>query len=297
MTSRRDFVLALGASALAPSIACAKTRSADARAAGAAASTVTAKAGARALSAVGVQLYMLRAQMRENPEATLARIGELEYGEIEWWGSWGRTPAQLRALLDQHRLRSPSGHVGLAQLLPDRLPDMLEAAGTMGQQSLIVASTQPEQRRTTDDWKRIAGMLNTAGASAASVGVRTGYHNHDYEFQRFGDRTGFEILIAETDARYVDIELDCYWAFKAGHDPLALLRAHPDRIRYLHVKDSAGAPTHEQRDVGDGVMEWKPLLEYALSQKVTSIFVEHDGPKDPWATARNSRAYLASLGY
>lgn len=283
MTSRRDFLLALGASALVPSIACAGSpddHSQDTR-----------------LDGVGLQLYMLRAQMRADPEGTLARIAELGYREIEWWGAWQRTPAQLRALLDQLRLTSPAAHIDPRDLATDRLGALLDVAATMGHKSLLVAWTPPEQRRTADDWKRVAAMLNAAGAKAAAVGVRTGYHNHDFEFARFGGKSAFEILIAETDPALVDIELDCFWALKAGFQPLTLLRAHADRIKFLHLKDSSGPPAHAQRDIGSGVIAWKPLLDFALSQRVTNVFVERDDPEDPWASAKAGREFLKTLGY
>lgn len=282
MTSRRDFLLALGATALTPALS---------RAAGA------VPAPRAALAGVGVQLYMLRAAMRTDPEGTLARIAELGYSEIEWWGNWQRTPAQLRATLDAHRLRAPAAHIDPRDLQKERLPALLETAATMGHRSVIVAWTAPEMRKTADDWKRVAAQLNEAGAAASAAGVRTGYHNHDFEFQRFGDRTGFELLVAETDPRYVDIELDCFWALKAGYAPMVLLREHRDRIAYLHLKDSSGPPGHAQRDIGSGVIDWKPLLAYAVGQRVSSVFVEQDDPADAWAAARAGREHLRALGY
>jgi sugar phosphate isomerase/epimerase len=289
MTTRRDFLLAVGASALVPSLSSAMG--------GARPRDEAHAAGRLPLAGVGVQLYMLRAQMRTDPEGTLARIARLGYSEIEWWGNWGRTPAQLRAMLDANKLSSPAAHIDPKDLVRDRLPALLEAATTIGHKSLLVAWTPPEQRRTADDWKRVAETLNVAGASAAAAGIRTGYHNHDFEFQRFGDRSGFEILLQETDANLVDIELDCFWAFKAGFQPLALLNAHQDRIKYLHLKDSGGEPDHQQRDIGAGVIQWKPILDTGLANRVTNVFVEQDDPVDPWASAVAGRAYMRTLGY
>jgi sugar phosphate isomerase/epimerase len=292
MTTRRDFLFALGASALVPSLASAtgcgvprdETDSTD-------------STGALPLAGVGVQLYMLRAQMKADPEGTLARIAELGYNEIEWWGSWGRTPAQLRAVLDANKLTSPAAHIDPKDLAKENLPALLDTAATMGHKSVLVAWTPPDQRRSADDWKRVAETLNVAGASAAAAGVRTGYHNHDFEFERFGSRSGFEILLEETDANLVDIELDCFWAFKAGFEPLALLNAHKDRIKFLHLKDSSARPEHAQRDIGAGVIQWKPILATGLANRVTNVFVEQDDPADPWASAAAGRAYLRTLGY
>jgi sugar phosphate isomerase/epimerase len=294
MNTRRDFLLALGAGAMLPALArAARTPGGP----GHEASALPDDRARNPLRTVGIQLYMLRAAMRADPEATVARIATLGYGQIEWWGSWGRTPAQLRAMLDADGLTAPSAHIDPHDLEPERLPALLDAAATMGHKTVLVAWTAPEQRKTADDWKRLGALLTSAGTEAARVGIRAGYHNHDFEFVRFGDRTALEILLAESDPRVVDLELDCYWAFRAGLDPHALLERHADRITMLHLKDASSAPSHEQVDLGTGVIPWRPLLATAARQRVTNVYVEMDDPADAWASARVGREYLRTIGY
>jgi sugar phosphate isomerase/epimerase len=255
-----------------------------------------AHAPRRALDGIGVQLYLLRAEMRRDPEATIARIATLGFSDVEWWGNWQRTPAQLRGLLDAHGLKSTAAHIDPADLAPERLSALLERAQTMGHETLIVAWTPPTQR-TREGWMQLARRLTDAGRAGAHVGIRTGYHNHDFEFSDLGGRTAWEILVGETDPAFVTLELDCFWAFKAGLDPLAMIERHAGRITHLHLKDSSGAPEHGQRDVGAGVIDWKPLLELAVARGVKHAYVEHDEPADAWASASAGRAYLRSLGY
>lgn len=296
MSTRRDFLLATGAFALGPGLATRMTQAFDPAAPPAPRPSADAAAGTAALQGVGVQLYMLRNQMRQDPERTLARIAELGFTEIEWWGEWGRTPAQLRAALQANGLRAPSAHYGLDALQPDRIGRTLETAAAMGHGTLIVASTNAAENGTLDAWKRTAGIISDAGRAGRSAGIRTSYHNHDYEFQPLAGSDRVEIFLAETDAAVVDFELDCYWAFKAGKDPVALLRRHASRITMLHLKDSAGGPAHEQRDVGAGVMDWRAILTAARAGRVTNVYVEHDNPADAWATAAAGRAHLRTLG-
>lgn len=280
MSSRREVLRALGVAGLAMALPRAL------RGAGT----------ADRLEGVGVQLYTLRNEMRRDPEGTLARIAELGFSEIEWWGEYGRTPAQLRALLDRHSLRAPAWHLAPELLAADRLDATLRTATTMGHKHLIVAWLPPAQR-TSDGFKRIGEVLSTAGRRLASEGIRTGYHNHDFEFARVGNETVWDVLLANTDASVVDLELDCYWAFKAGHDPVTMLQRYRDRITHLHIKDSAGAPEHRQVDVGAGVIDWKRVLEVGTAGRVRHVFVEHDEPADAWATVAAGRAHLKALGY
>lgn len=276
MTSRRDVLMALASAGLG--------------------AVLPRELRADPLKGVGIQLYTLRDEMRRDPPRTLERIGRIGYSEIEWWGEFGRTPAQLRALLDANGLSSPSWHLDPRALEPRQLGSTLDTAATMGHKHLIVAWL-PQAQRTPDGFKRMADLLSAAGERAASVGVRTAYHNHDFEFERAGESTLWDILVGHSDARYVDLELDCYWAFKAGQEPIALLRRLSDRITHLHLKDSTASPQFAQRDLGEGVIDWRTLLRVATAGKVKHVFVEHDSPADPWVTAEVGRRYLRSLGY
>lgn len=280
MTTRRDLLLGLGAAALSTAL----PRPSSA--------AVPRRHGLM----VGVQLYTLRAEMRRDPEGTLTRIAQLGFADVEWWGNFGRSPAQLRALLDGHRLRTTAAHIDPADLAPDRLGALLETAQAMGHEQLIVAWTPPAER-TVDGWKRLAARLTEAGRVGAQVGISTGYHNHDFEFADLEGQTALSILLEESDPRFVSFELDCFWAFKAGQDPLEMLRRHAPRITRLHLKDSSGPPEHRQRDVGAGVIDWAALLALGTSVGVHHGYVEHDEPADAWATVSAGRGYLRSLGY
>jgi sugar phosphate isomerase/epimerase len=300
MTGRRDFLRLLGAGAAAGATGLLPSRL-EALAQGAFAEPGRrGPIGPAPLIALGVQLYMLRGPMRTEPDRTLERIAALGYREVEWWGTWGLTPREIRARLDAHGLTSPAAHVDPRDLAPDRLDALLDAAATIGHRTVLVAWTPPEMRRTADDWKRTGDLLSAAGARGTARGIRAGYHNHDFEFERPAGgrgRSALELLLDATDRATVDLELDCYWAFRAGADPVALLATHRDRITLLHLKDSSGAPEHAQRDLGEGVIDWAAVLRAAVAGRVTNVFVEHDAPRDPWETARRGREHLRRLGY
>lgn len=276
MTTRRELLTALSAAAVA--------------------SVLPRALRADPLAGIGVQLYTLRNEMRANPEATLQRIAELGYTEIEWWGSFGRTAEQLKRSLDSRGLTAPAWHVATELLAPDKIDETIATAQVMGHKHLIVAWTAPAER-DADGLRRLADLLSAAGQRAKAAGIRTGYHNHDFEFEMVDGTTRLDLLLRSTDASVVDFELDCYWAFKAGHDPIAMLRQYRDRITHLHLKDSAGAPTHTQVDLGEGVIDWPRLLQVAKEGRVKHVFVEHDSPADAWATASNGRSYLRRIGY
>src|SRR3989449_7207070 len=144
MTSRRDFAKTLSAAALGyvlhpltPS--------------------PRALAPRRKLDRIGLQLYTVRHQMEKDFEGTIARVAAIGYREVEFAGYFGRTPRDVRALLDHHGLSAPSSHVSLA---PEQWRGALDAAPIVGHRYLVIAWIPPEERRTLDDYKRAAERLD-----------------------------------------------------------------------------------------------------------------------------------------
>ena len=278
MTTRREFTQALAAAAvLTP-------RWRDLLAA--------AKPGH--LGPLGVQLYTLRDAARADIAATVARIRSIGYREIEWWGDFGKTPAQIRAMLDSHGLTSPSAHLGL-DAFSTGLDATLEAAERMGHHWLIFPGLDGEDHRP-ERYDQVADILNAAGEKAARGGMRVGYHTHDVDFHPFADGTvPLERLMGKLDPRHADIELDLYWVTKGGSDPKWWFRHHPGRFPLVHVKDAGPAPDYVMSDVGAGAMDWHAIFALRQRAGIKHYYVEHDEPADPWASITASYRYLSNL--
>jgi sugar phosphate isomerase/epimerase len=90
----------------------------------------------------------------------------------------------------------------------------------------------------------------------------------------------------------VKLELDLYWAVKAGHDPLAIMKQHAGRVVCCHVKDAGPAPERTMRDVGAGTLDFKTLLAAGRGYGLRHWFIEHDQPADPLASVTASAAAM-----
>jgi sugar phosphate isomerase/epimerase len=91
------------------------------------------------------------------------------------------------------------------------------------------------------------------------------------------------------------MELDLAWATKAGVDPVELFKAHPGRFPLLHVKDiSSDFKTIEP--VGEGVVKFKHIFEHVKEAGAKHYFVEHDMPKDAFASISTSYKNLRAMG-
>lgn len=171
------------------------------------------------LKKIGIQLYTVRGEFAKDVEGTLSRIAAIGFKEVEFAGYPEGTAPSLRTILDRLGLAAPSSHVSLQALRID-WERTLDQAALLGQRYIVVAFLAPPDRRTLDDWKRVAAAFNKAGEIARARGIQFCYHNHDFEFVVQDGTVPYDLLLTETDHSLVKLELDLYWISKAGRDPL-----------------------------------------------------------------------------
>ncbi|HYT84235.1 MAG TPA: sugar phosphate isomerase/epimerase [Gemmatimonadales bacterium] len=244
---------------------------------------------------IGLQLYTVRKAMQADVEGTLARVAATGYKEVEFAGYFGKTPTEIRALLDRFGLSSPAVHVG--SLAADAWRASLEAATTIGHRYVVVPWIPAEQRGTLDGWKRVAENFNRVAAEARAAGLQLAYHNHDFEFAPVEGRIPYDVLLESTDPHLVQLEIDLYWMTKGGQDPLTYFQRWPGRIPLVHVKDSAGPPDNKMVDVGAGTIDWKRIFARRDQAGIRHFFVEHDQPADLFASIKASYDYLSKLEF
>ena len=249
----------------------------------------------RRLGRIGLQLYTVREHLAKDFDGTLARVAALGYREVEFAGYFGKQPREVRALLGRHGLTAPAAHVGLGTA--DQWRVALEAAHVIGSRYVVVAWIPAEARRTLDDYKRFAAAFNRSGEEARTAGMQFGYHNHDFEFTPMQGHLPYDLLLAETDPKLVQLEMDLYWITKGGQDPLTYFARYPGRFPTVHVKDSMGPPEHRMVDVGAGTIDWRKIFARHEQAGIRHYFVEHDQPADAFASIRASYEYLKQLEF
>ncbi len=240
----------------------------------------------------GIQLYTLRDLLEKDTEGTLAALAKMGYTEVETHSMYGKTPKEFRAILDRVGLKAPSGHYGVPEVTT-RIDQTIADAKILGHKYIILPWLDNDMR-SADGFRRAAGMMNTAGEKFRSAGLAFGYHNHDFEFKKVdGSRSGYDILLAETDRKAVCFELDLFWIRKGGDDAEAIMQSHKGRFRLVHIKDMAadGAMV----GVGQGVMDWAKLLKASRKAGVTEFFVEHDEVKDGLGFAKSAFEVISRL--
>ena len=292
---RRTFLATLGASVAGAQLGCATSGGGMAAAAGGAAGA----AGTRRLANVGVQLYSLRADARQDLERTIANIAQIGYRSVELLGSMNNfdmPPAQLRALLDRHGLRAPSTHVG-GNALND-LDRQLDVAATLGHEYLTVASLPIQGTRTLDAYRQWADKFNEAGALARRRGVWVAFHNHANDHALIDGVIPYDLFVERTDPAVVRHQLDTGNTAMAGHHPMDYLKKYGARYWSFHIKDVAALRATSDTELGKGMIDFRAFMAAIPDIDRRHLFVEQETyPGAPVDSLRRDFTYITSIEF
>jgi sugar phosphate isomerase/epimerase len=254
---------------------------------------------------VGLQLYTLRDQLQKNMTGTIKDVAAIGIKEVELYDLYGKTAQQFRKILDDNGLTAPSGHYMVKQV-KNNWQKHIEDAKVLGMKYMVNAILEPDERKSFDDFKQLAELFNKAGEQTKKAGIQYCYHNHNFEFRKYGDTTAYDYLLKTLDPKLVNFEMDCFWVTHAGQDPVKFFNEHPGRFPLLHIKGlAAGFPPSTTLEpvnpamfvpVGQGTINWKRIFEAAPKGGMKHYYVEQDFSKQPPLEAvKVSYEYLHSL--
>lgn len=252
---------------------------------------------------IGLQLYTLRNEMGNDAKGTLAKVAAQGYKIVETFGygggKWfGMNARELLFTLKANGLSTPSGHTFPASIFlqsgwEEKWKPAVVDAKSIGQEFIVIPWLEEQYRKDPDNYKKISAALNKAGEVCKKNGLKLAYHNHDFEFDTVNGKSGFDVLLKETDPSLVFFEMDIYWVSKTGRDPLALFAKHPGRFAMWHVKDMDNTPKKNFTEVGSGVINYKKIFSHAKQSGMKYFFVEQDMcPGAPLDSTAKSIAYL-----
>jgi sugar phosphate isomerase/epimerase len=290
MTSRRTFLAQAGIAAtgmvLAPSLLSAKS-----------------------VNGVGIQLYSLRDQLPKDPKGVIAKIAKAGYKEVETFGYsanngfWGLSAKEFSAVLKANGLKTPSGHYGMDEFFGTGKMEVfnsyIEAAHATGQTYIVVPSLNHDFIKTAADFNSIADKLNKAAAICKKNGLKLGYHNHNFEWEKVEGTTFYDTILAKTDPTLVSMEMDIYWVVRAGHNPIDIFKKHPGRFAMVHIKDMDKANHELNTEIGSGTIDFKTILAKAKLAGIKHYIVEQENFTniDPYKSIAQSSAYLKNKLY
>ena len=193
---------------------------------------------------VGIQLYTIRDAMKADVKGTLKKVSDIGYKNLELAGYsdgkfYGFSAAEFKKIVSDLGLVPLSSHtqVDSASVSLDKSKLMADVHAELGVKFCIKPWIEAVDSNI-EHYKKMIGDVNEVAKITKSVGIQFGYHNHNFEFANLnGVIPYFDLFLPGMDKDLVTMELDLFWASKAGQDPVALFNKYPGRFQLLHMKD------------------------------------------------------------
>jgi sugar phosphate isomerase/epimerase len=236
---------------------------------------------------IGLELYSVREQLKQDLMGTVRGVAKVGYEDVEFYAPYFEwTPAyakDVRKLLDDLGIRCLSTHNSSTYFTTENLPHAIELNQILGSKFVVMASAGKVEG--LDGWKGVADKLNQAEEKLKPLGLHAGFHNHLAEFKPMGGKRPMDVLAANT-VKDVVLQLDVGTCVEAGSDPVAWINANPGRIRSMHVKEWSPQKAYQVL-FGEGVVPWKKVFEAAeKTGGIEFYLIEQEGsPFPPMETA------------
>ncbi len=301
-TSRRDFLkksafTVLGSSVIANSLFAAKKKK----------------------ELMGLQLYSVRDEMKQDPLGTMKQLAAMGYKNVEHANYverkfYGYPAKEFKKILDDLGLKMPSGHTVMGKPHWDEgkkdFTDVwrytIEDAAVVGQEYVISPWLDESLRKTADDLKSYMDVFNKSGELCKKSGMKFGYHNHDFEFSaKLDGKSVYDIMLQNTDPDLVVQQLDIGNLYNGGVKAIDIVRQWPGRFQSMHVKDevkSTAGNTHEYEStvLGVGIVNVKEVIDLGRKAGGTKHFIieqESYQGKTPLACMKENFDVMKKWGY
>ena len=239
---------------------------------------------------MGYQLYSIRDEMAKDSVTTLKALKEMGYEDFEIYGFdhekvmyYGYKASEFKQILNDLNLSVSSGHYGFSPFLnasDDELKRFVDqciiGAKTLGSKYITWPWISPEQR-TIDNFNIMSRKLNQIGEQVTKADLGFAYHNHGFEFEDQNGENGFEIIIAETDASLVKLQMDMYWVMHSSkYTPKDLIQDQPGRYVMWHIKDMHKV-SRDYTELGNGSIDYTKILPDPNLSGLEYYYIEQGG--------------------
>lgn len=249
---------------------------------------------------IGVTLYNVREHCKtaEELDRTLAKIGEIGYRAVQISGV--DLPAEtIREKLEKYALFPCASHERLPQLRGD-FQGIVKKLKTLGCDFTALGSPGEAFDSEPLAAGRLIQELEEYAKRFADEGIRFGYHNHNFEFQKSGKKLFLERLYDETDPERLLAEIDVHWVQRGGQNPADWIRRVGGRQPVCHFKDYAMRGREpEFCEVGEGNLNWSEIIRACEETGVRWYVFEQDTPRGDrniFESIRISYENLKALG-
>ena len=251
-------------------------------------------------TSLAVQMFTVREYMKTALDAvrTFRKLKSQGWEAVQTNPPGFFEPEALKRVLADEGLNLCGTHTGF-----ERVRDETEAVideQLLWQCKYVTISSMPVEYsgEGTEGFQRFAREASEIAHRLEDQGLTLCYHNHSFEFERFGAKRGLEILFEESDPDGLQFEIDTYWVQHGGCDPVAWLRKGKGRADLVHLKDMAMRGSEQLfAEVGEGNLDWSGILDACREAGTKWHIVEQDRcQRDPFESLEISLGNLHALG-
>ena len=218
---------------------------------------------------IAIQLYTVRAALKENFVDTMKEIAALGYEGVEFAFTFGgMEPLELAEFMKKLNLRTISVHTNLTKASDPEFSDYAYAKA-LGAETIICSGKRDGFADIVDE---LSQQVRAVKKAANANGFDFAYHNHNFEFVTLPDGScGYDKLVGDD----LDVELDVYWLTQAGADQTGYIRRYGQRLPYLHLKDR-NPETKTFTELGTGDVPLAKCVEALEGTKCRWLVYEQD---------------------
>lgn len=221
----------------------------------------------------GLQMYSVRDITEKDLAGALKKVAQIGYKTVEFAGFFGHSAEEVKAMLEENDLIVSGTHSGLDDLVND-FEGTVKYHKTIGNTNYIIPGAPWQTKEELDD---TIEKMNKFQPMLAAEGITLAYHNHDGEFKPNKDGL---IAHEEMEKRTsINFQIDTYWAYVAGKDPVEVLERLKDRVKIIHIKD--GTQDGHGHALGEGTAPvdkvYAKAKELGMHMVVESETLQPDG--------------------
>lgn len=229
---------------------------------------------AMTLPKLSVQLWSVKDDVKADFKGTLKKLANMGFQGVEFAGEFGEFKNdgnKLKDFLHSLGLEGSGAHIGFDQLNDANFDKTVEFYKAAGVDMLIVP--WDERAWHPEGIKEVVKELNRLADKLAPHGLKTGFHNHDKEFNAFDESTYWDYLGENTSANVV-LQQDVGWTTYAGKDPIAYVERFPGRTLTTHYKVKLPEGTVGKLPIiGQDTIDWLNLSKANIAVGGTLWFV------------------------
>lgn len=249
---------------------------------------------------IAAQLYTLRDFLKTPGDIadTFKKVSKIGYEAVQVSGMGPIDPVELKKIADAEGLKICATHISFERMLDD-IGSVIDDHKLWDCKYVGVGAMPAEYRKSREGYVRFAREASDVARKLADKDLSFVYHNHAFEFRKFDNLTGMDLLYSESDREVFKAEIDTYWVQTGGGDPADWIRKMKGRMDIIHFKDMVMNEEGQQimAEVGEGNLNWPAILQACREIGIEWYIVEQDHcQRDPFESLAISLRNLNAMG-